>query len=468
MTNQSNRFGRKQPKGLSNTIFNVLFFFTLASITLATCTSTLAYYYSSEHDDLTSLSQATSNMAKVLNKTSDSHEQILLLEHQLDNRLRFTLIAPDGTVLSDSYLIGDTVAPNHNSRPEVIKAQQNGSAALTRWSNTLEHDVMYSSILLDNGNVLRISEHNDSILAFAAHLLFPLMIAATLTMGCAFILSKVLSRHILKPFENMSNTHTIANPYYKEFMPLLNKIEEQQDDLRNQNEHLLEAIQSRKMFIDNFSHELKTPLQIISGYSELMKEGLTSENETEKFSAIIYNETQHMKKLIEDLLSLSQVSSLQTKDMPAMDVSIKELTIELFDKLEPLAKKNHIKLTVVGDEACVYANRELMSMLLNNLIMNAIRYNKTGGEVVVSIDQREASVVFTVRDTGIGMTQENMKHIYERFYRADKSRSKETGGTGIGMAIVKHIILLFHGTINVESELGKGTIFTVELPQIPH
>lgn len=224
------------------------------------------------------------------------------------------------------------------------------------------------------------------------------------------------------------------------------------------------AEQMRREFTANVSHELKTPLQTISGYAELLANGMVADKDKTAFSEKIYAEAQRMIRLIEDIIKLSN-----------LDEGAVELTRETVDlyvtaentvrSLLPAAKKANVTFSLKGENAEIYGIPQLLTAVVYNLCDNAIKYNKDGGTVFVSVKNNAENIVLSVRDTGIGIPKEQQERIFERFYRVDKSHSKEVGGTGLGLSIVKHAAKLHDAKITLESEVGKGTGITVIFPK---
>ena len=216
----------------------------------------------------------------------------------------------------------------------------------------------------------------------------------------------------------------------------------------------------RQDFTANVSHELKTPLTAISGYAELMENGMVPPEEIGSFAQKIEKNARRLLSLINDIIRLSELDSSNT-----------QLLVEKFDLFEEAqicgenmqiyAEKNDVTITYEGGHQEITANREMINELINNLCANAIRYNKKNGSVKVRVDSSQGHPYISVADTGIGISKEHQKRVFERFYRVDKSRSKQTGGTGLGLAIVKHIVALHDAQLNLESEVGKGTTITV-------
>ncbi len=219
----------------------------------------------------------------------------------------------------------------------------------------------------------------------------------------------------------------------------------------------------RREFSANVSHELKTPITSISGYAELIANGMTRTNEdTMMFANRIVKESSRLILLVEDIIHLSHLdesSSLETEEC-----SIEEIVSENITRLENIATSRNVKVAYNGEVPAINANYTMMDELIANLCENAIKYNKEGGEVMISLIKKGAVLNIIVKDTGIGVAQDDIPRIFQRFYRVDKSRSKQTGGTGLGLSIAKHIVELHNGTINMQSKLGEGTTITVAIP----
>ncbi len=221
--------------------------------------------------------------------------------------------------------------------------------------------------------------------------------------------------------------------------------------------------QMRREFTANVSHELKTPLHTISGCAELMSNGLVKQEDMGKFSAQIYAEAQRMIRLVEDIIKLSRLDE-GADDRKREAVDLYALTQQTVECLLPVAQMSDVTITLEGEPAEVFGIPELLQGIVYNLCDNAIKYNRPGGTVAVSVTHEAQNVRLTVADTGIGIPAEHQKRIFERFYRVDKSHSKEIGGTGLGLSIVKHAVRLHGASIELHSEPGKGTTVTVTVP----
>ena len=222
------------------------------------------------------------------------------------------------------------------------------------------------------------------------------------------------------------------------------------------------AEQSRREFTANVSHELKTPLQGIIGSAELIENGLVKQEDLPRFVGHIRREAQRLVALIGDIIRLSQLDEGDPLPWERVDVSAlcRDIAADLRDKSE----KSGTAITVEGPEIPVEGVRRLLYETVYNLCDNAIQYNVPGGSVRVTVTDRGDSAAISVADTGIGIAPEHQSRVFERFYRVDKSHSKASGGTGLGLSIVKHAVAYHHGTLDLESQPGKGTTITVTFP----
>lgn len=219
------------------------------------------------------------------------------------------------------------------------------------------------------------------------------------------------------------------------------------------------AEQQRREFTANVSHELKTPLHTISGYSELLKCGIAKPEDVLTFSEKIYHETQRLISLVKDIIDLSHLDE-GDKDLRWSDVDLYAISERVAESLGGVARSSGVTITVDGGHEIVCGIPELIQTMIYDLCDNAIKYNRPGGSVVVRVGQGSVSV----RDTGIGIPREHLDRIFERFYRVDKSRSKEVGGTGLGLSIVKHAAQIHGAAVRVDSTVGDGTEVTVTFP----
>jgi two-component system phosphate regulon sensor histidine kinase PhoR len=221
----------------------------------------------------------------------------------------------------------------------------------------------------------------------------------------------------------------------------------------------------RKDFVANVSHEIGTPLTSIKGFAEILSDEDLSFENRKKFANIILLESERLRALTKDLLSLSDIEALDNK-MPKETININHRIKSCLEMLAPIAKNKNIKLETIIDENLpnILGKPNWFDQILINLIDNAIKYTPKNGKVKVSIKKDQEKISIIISDTGIGIPNNDLNRIFERFYRVDKARSRKEGGTGLGLAIVKHIVIAFNGKISVKSKLNIGTTFTVYIP----
>lgn len=220
----------------------------------------------------------------------------------------------------------------------------------------------------------------------------------------------------------------------------------------------------RREFTANVSHELKTPLTSIAGFAELMKYGMVKPEDIKDFSESIYDEAQRLINLVNDILNLSALDEGGV-DAKRESVDLFELSGDILKSLKIPAGKKNVQLKLKGEKAKIFGSKRILREMLFNLCDNAIKYNVDGGTVTVEICGDEEQARFSVSDTGIGIPKADQERVFERFYRVDKSHSREIGGTGLGLSIVKHGAVYHGAKISLESEPGKGTKVTVVFPK---
>jgi len=221
----------------------------------------------------------------------------------------------------------------------------------------------------------------------------------------------------------------------------------------------------RKDFVANVSHEIGTPLTSIKGFAEILSDEDLSFENRKKFANIILLESERLRALTKDLLSLSDIEALDNK-MPKETININHRIKSCLEMLAPIAKNKNIKLETIIEEnlPTILGKPNWFDQILINLIDNAIKYTPKNGKVKVSLKKEQEKISIIISDTGIGIPNDDLNRIFERFYRVDKARSRKEGGTGLGLAIVKHIVIAFDGKISVKSKLNIGTTFTVYIP----
>ena len=371
----------------------------------------------------------------------------------VDN-LRITIIESDGAVIYDSTADTNSM-DNHSNRPEVKKAFEDGEGEAIRKSETLQNSTFYYAILMESGEVLRVAREADNIVSIFANVA-PVMIEITVMLFIlCLVLSHFLTKSIVKPIEQMAQDmeHMKTVKTYEELQPFVTTIKRQHEDIvRNAN--------MRQDFTANVSHELKTPLTSISGYAELIENGMASEADVERFAKEIHKNAKRLLTLINDIIKLSELDAIENS-IYFEKVNLYDMAETCVNMLQVNAEKNNVSLFFSGIPCTITANKDMIEELMYNLCDNAIRYNVPDGTVWMEVKEECGKVVLRVKDTGIGIPKEHQERIFERFYRVDKSRSKSTGGTGLGLAIVKHIVAKHEARIALNSVVGKGTEITI-------
>ena len=376
---------------------------------------------------------------------------------------RVTLIRKDGTVLYDSETSPKKLA-NHSDRPEFIQAEKNGKSESIRYSETFAKKTFYYAVKLDDGNVLRVGKTVDSIYSTWISSLAVLGLLMLLVLILEFVFAQRQTRELIRPVNDLDLEHPLNNVCYEELRPLLVRVDEQNRQIRQQVKELKEAEEIRKEFSANVSHELKTPLMSISGYAEIIENGMVRKEDIPDFAGRIHSEASRLTSLVEDIIKLSRLD--ENDDMlPKEEVDLLAVAKEVEKRLMFQARDAKITLSVEGETAVINGVRQVLYEMLFNLCDNAIKYNQPGGSVRVSIlKKQDGKAEIKVQDNGIGIAPEHQERVFERFYRVDKSHSRETGGTGLGLSIVKHGALLHNAKLTLESAPGKGTGITILFP----
>ena len=433
-------------------INSVIISLVVCVITLITIVSSISFSSIYEKNEIIELQNECSLVIK-----GYKLDDISYLESIEDSSLRVTLIDLEGNVIFDNQL-NESEMENHASREEFKEAKENGYGISKRYSLSLLKTFYYVAYKLDN-NIIRVSKVADSTLYILFINLWPLYIVAIVLIICSIFLGFLLSKKIVDPINNINLEHPLENNKYKEIEPLLIRIEAQKNELMKENEEVLNASKVRQEFTSNVSHELKTPLHVISGYAELIKEGIVKDSDVKEFGEKIYSEASRMSKLVEDIMKISKLES--DKTIEKTQLKLKNIVVAIVDSLMIEADKKNIKFKLSLNDCSISGNYDSIYSLIFNLVDNAIKYNKTNGKITIKLQEVSNNVILSVKDTGIGIPKEDLDRIFERFYRVDKSRSKDSGGTGLGLAIVKHSLIVNNATIKVESELKKGSTFTV-------
>ena len=412
---------------------------------------TFAYYRVYRDEVIRDLRAYTILLAKTnISRQSEASIGAIASEVEEEN-IRFTLIDPKGEVVFDNAVDAANL-DNHLDREEIVQALENGEGSSIRKSATFNRQDYYYAIRLNDNSVLRTARTSKSILSIFVQAIPVIIGSSIFLLGLCFLISKVLTENLLRPIRSMA--YNLDDPeqiqVYDEMKPIVSYLQKTHEDI-------LKGANLRQEFTANVSHELKTPLTSISGYSELIENGMTDEKDTRKFAGQIHRNADRLLTLINDILRLSELDTKAGQKYEKEEVDLYDIALTCAAVLEPETERSGITLEVTGDHDCVMASKTMMEELVYNLVDNAVRYNHPGGWVRV---EAKGSYLI-VEDNGIGISEENQERIFERFFRVDKSRSKKTGGTGLGLAIVKHIVEIHGAELSLVSDEGVGTTITV-------
>lgn len=500
-------------------------------------------------------------------KAAVEHEGISYLEGLSDKTKRITYVKSDGTVVFDNSA-DISKMENHAERQEIKSALKTGVGESQRYSDTLLHQNYYYAEKLSNGDVLRVSIAEDSVLIMVIGMLQPFAFIIIIMIILSALFASRAAKKIVKPINEIDIENPLENNTYDEVSPLLTKIEKQNKIIKrqlknanrkqeefeiitenmsegilvldkytnvlssntaafsllsgesrknvqsvveiNRSNEFLDAVETavggqhcekntevggrilniianpvsfdnkpagavviilditekaqreelRREFTANVSHELKTPLTSISGFAELMKTGTVKQEDVVDFSESIYDEAKRLISLVNDII---KISVLDENAVPFDDepVELSAIALKTAERLKTIAKESGVRIEVNAEEAFVKGNSQIINEMIYNLADNAVKYNKENGKVIISVKNIESEVKVSVADTGIGIASEYKDKVFERFFRVDKSHSKEIGGTGLGLSIVKHGAIYHNAQIDIQSEIGKGTTITL-------
>ena len=306
------------------------------------------------------------------------------------------------------------------------------------------------------------TEQAELLLSLQRNLLTISAVVLVFAGGISVLLSRVLTRRFgvltdaIRKMREGSYSHRAEVGGHDEISELAAEFNDMADRLQTTED-------ARRRFVSDASHELKTPLQGIIGSAELLENGMVKQEDVPRFVGHIRKEAQRLVTLIGDIIRLSQLD--EGDEMPRETVDLLTLSQEAADDLKTAAAEKNIAIAVEGESETIGGVRRLLYEVIYNLCDNAIKYNVEGGSVKVSVGERDGKAFVSVADTGIGIAPEHQSRIFERFYRVDKSHSKASGGTGLGLSIVKHAVQYHHGTVELYSEEGKGTMICILLPK---
>jgi len=428
---------------MTKTIFRNIFLVGLSVLLLCAGLFFGMQYSQTEEETYAALSQEALYAEKGLMLNGKAYLEAL------DDVNSVTWIATDGEVLYDSEMTPPI--PNQSDCSEVRAAFETGEGHGSRKSESTGESTMYYARLCPDGTVLRL-RRPLSVIYYALLAVSPVFWVLVLVLLISSVLAFRAAKQIVKPINEIDLEHPDSNTY-PELAPLIEKIQEQKMTIE---EEVTQREQMRREFSANVSHELKTPLTSISGFAELMAQGMVDEEKMREFSRDIYKESQRTITLVDDIIKLSKLD--EGGVAPEWEnVDLYALSSDVLSSLRPVAARQSVTLSLEGEKAEIRGVYQLLNEMIFNLCDNAVKYNRPGGSVTVTVTPLEKGALLTVSDTGIGIPKEHQKRVFERFYRVDKSHSKEIGGTGLGLSIVKHGAQ-FHGAeVTLKSEVGVGT-----------
>ena len=397
--------------------------------------------------------------------------------------LRITLIDAQGNVLADSDIPLNDISDvkNHLDRPEIQDAKRYGIGHNIRRSATIDRDFLYMAKLVKNAptktsfgtlQFIRLSVPYEDV-QYQINSIRSIVIMVGLGVLLVIIaVSIIVSRRITKPMAQIARgVEQIRSGDLDAQLVVTSKdeigliamaVNELVQKLKSDIVQLKKLEQVRSQFLGNVSHELRTPIFAVQGYLETLLDGAVDDPSVNRsFIEKAQSNLSRLNALLEDLINISQIESGEMK-MSLRYFRVNEFLESVGKEYEPLAKGRGVtvilSLNTKNDDE-VFGDKDRLRQVMNNLISNAINYNKPGGEVVIASEKGEHGIQLSIIDTGVGIPPEHISRIFERFYRVDSNRSREVGGTGLGLAIVKHIVDAHGSQIQVESTMGKGSIF---------
>ena len=444
-------------KKMSKRIFLNMFIISSVVIALTTILTVVIVYKSFSNQNIAALKGELTATSSGVELNGVAFLKSLSVKH------RITLVDSSGKVLFDNRNDINSLG-NHNDREEIREARENGTGYSERYSDTLSRKTINVTKLLNNGDVLRLSKDMSTVWSTLMDTIFPMICVMVFAILIAAYMAGRVSKAVTTPINQIDLNEPDREKIYDEIEPLIDKIIKQNNQIDKQIEQLNMEHEKqdnlRRDFTANVSHELKTPLTSISGFAEIIQNGMVKEEDITRFAGKIHSEAQRLIILVGDIIKLSQLDG--------KDIAVKMEPIDLYETsqavmghLEAAAEKRNIKMFLSGKHLVITGAEQIIEEMIFNLIDNAIKYNKSGGKIYVNILKNDDGINLSVEDTGIGIKDEDIGRIFERFYRADKSHSKEIGGTGLGLSIVKHGANFHNAKVFVKSKYKEGTKITI-------
>ena len=377
---------------------------------------------------------------------------------------RVTFLDENGAILADSV---EGEEDTRADRPEVMEAMREGEGFDARASQTLREDYSYYCRRFQGGAYyVRIAIPTQSLVDVYLSS-FPVVFTfLLLDLAVCLLATYLLTDTVLKPVEKLAmdaarrKRITPSCPELETLAALMNRMnddaERQMKQIADEKELVVKAQQSKNDFIANITHEMNTPLTSIKGFAELLAAGALSGETAQRAAQTILLQSERLTNLVASIINYNEIDS---DDLPTYEVNASKIAEELLETLAPaIAERNLTLYTHIEPDVLLMSRQERVTEIFGNLIRNAIRYNRDGGSLTVALTKTQ----FSVQDTGIGIAEEDRERIFDRFFTVDKSHSGKNGGFGLGLSVVKKLCKKAGWWIGVESEVGKGSTFTVQ------
>lgn len=380
------------------------------------------------------------------------------------NGARVTFMDASGKVIADSA--AESYNLDHSDREEIIGALETGEGFSVRSSSTMSENMIYYCKNFDGNYLIRVAIFTDSGLNIFVKTLPTLAsflaVMVSLSVLIAVLATKVVVNPVKKLAKEAAESETVTADYVelKPVADILNArnrdIKRQLSEINREKELVLKERASKDEFISNVTHEMNTPLTSIRGYAELLSANMmTDEQKTVAYKTIL-TQSERLTNLIACIINYSEI---ETENLSPYEVDFSAIAKETLCALKPEADKRNIKIIEhIDDNVIILSRHQYLSEIFGNLVRNAVKYNKDGGEIDITLNSGE----LIVKDTGVGIAEENMSKVFSRFFTVDKSHGGKNGGFGLGLAVVKKICEKQGFKISVESALGIGSVFTVK------
>ena len=374
---------------------------------------------------------------------------------------RITVIDSRGRLVYDSN--PDNTEEKYEEMEEFQEAGKKGTGQSLKFSRILSQQTFYYAVELENGDILRVGKTVDSIFCtmLSCFPLLGLMMVLILIVG--FLYMKHQTKKLIQPINSLDLENPLKNVVYEELRPLLKRVDQQNRQIASHVEELKQAERVREEFSANVSHELKTPLTSIKLLSDSILQNEMDEPTVREFVQDIGDEADRLTRMSQKLLSLTKMDAGKAEERKTEDIC--ETVEKVLRMLAPVAELHRITL---GNQTLPGANIRMIEgdlhQIIFNLVENGIKYNRPDGSLTVDLRRKKDRYMLTVTDTGVGIPEESIPYIFDRFYRVDKARSRQAGGSGLGLSIVYGLVRRNGGTISAQPVESGGTCFTVELP----